>query len=438
MDPLYPDHGANKTYSHNPRSRDNSTASPPTTESLFQSLRLADTSPAGTPSFDTSSFPSSSSSRPPSSRGLASPAFQSPTLPHSTSFLHDQPPRHPSSYPSSYHQPPANLGNPAWFDTERHHQSQQPPLLRVEPAPEELQPPTSSPPLPSVETGAMSAVALPYDAGFSMGSRSSFTWPGVEQSHGLLGPDLNHYGSDASLTPPSGSRSVTASPPRHSLTAEQRELKRQRDQARHNSKMQARGRRTGSGSSSVYSPPSHLSELVTGASSMPVYTTAPPQISLLAEPPTSQYLPPFGSPIPDHHQSGMFQPQAHYPPPSYMAEYPYPPSSGPGLPSHYGRPMATDPNMGMYGQAPPAMGAGPHDATGQVRVVTPKPKPQCWEHGCNGRQFSTFSNLLRHQREKSGQATKSTCPNCGAEFTRTTARNGHLAHDKCKQKKAER
>ena len=27
------------------------------------------------------------------------------------------------------------------------------------------------------------------------------------------------------------------------------------------------------------------------------------------------------------------------------------------------------------------------------------------------------------------------CPNCGAEFTRTTARNGHLAHEKCKQRR---
>ncbi|KAF1824952.1 uncharacterized protein K489DRAFT_392947 [Dissoconium aciculare CBS 342.82] len=66
-----------------------------------------------------------------------------------------------------------------------------------------------------------------------------------------------------------------------------------------------------------------------------------------------------------------------------------------------------------------------------VRVLNQRPKPQCWDHGCNGRQFSTFSNLLRHQREKSGTAAKSYCPRCGAEFTRTTARNGHLAHDKC-------
>lgn len=78
-----------------------------------------------------------------------------------------------------------------------------------------------------------------------------------------------------------------------------------------------------------------------------------------------------------------------------------------------------------------------HDGPSAVRVVQSRPKPQCWEHGCNGRQFSTFSNLLRHQREKSGQAAKATCPDCGAEFTRTTARNGHLLHQKCKTKRAE-
>ncbi|KAF2862949.1 hypothetical protein K470DRAFT_262439 [Piedraia hortae CBS 480.64] len=70
-----------------------------------------------------------------------------------------------------------------------------------------------------------------------------------------------------------------------------------------------------------------------------------------------------------------------------------------------------------------------------MRAVNERPKPQCWEHGCNGRQFSTFSNLLRHQREKAGTAAKSKCPKCGAEFTRTTARNGHVAHDKCQDRR---
>ncbi|KAI0515090.1 hypothetical protein F5B22DRAFT_201446 [Xylaria bambusicola] len=71
----------------------------------------------------------------------------------------------------------------------------------------------------------------------------------------------------------------------------------------------------------------------------------------------------------------------------------------------------------------------------QPAIETSRPKPQCWEHGCNGRQFSTFSNLLRHQREKSGQAVKASCPNCGAEFTRTTARNSHLLRDKCNRER---
>ena len=69
---------------------------------------------------------------------------------------------------------------------------------------------------------------------------------------------------------------------------------------------------------------------------------------------------------------------------------------------------------------------------GELEIMSPRPKPQCWDHGCNGRQFSTFSNLLRHQREKSGSAMKAVCPYCGTEFTRTTARNGHMYGGKCK------
>ncbi|KAK5945960.1 hypothetical protein PMZ80_000099 [Knufia obscura] len=68
----------------------------------------------------------------------------------------------------------------------------------------------------------------------------------------------------------------------------------------------------------------------------------------------------------------------------------------------------------------------------EVDMGPNRQKPQCWDHGCNGRQFSTFSNLLRHQREKSGTANKARCPHCGTEFTRTTARNGHLYGGKCK------
>ncbi|OXV06304.1 hypothetical protein Egran_05927 [Elaphomyces granulatus] len=75
---------------------------------------------------------------------------------------------------------------------------------------------------------------------------------------------------------------------------------------------------------------------------------------------------------------------------------------------------------------------GSPEPESQVRVIESRPKPQCWDHGCNGREFSTFSNLLRHQRERSGAAAKSECPHCGAIFTRTTARNTHIAQGKCK------
>lgn len=87
------------------------------------------------------------------------------------------------------------------------------------------------------------------------------------------------------------------------------------------------------------------------------------------------------------------------------------------------------PLVGSNGREPISRSSG-SDSSSKL-LNHGRPKPQCWDHGCNGRQFSTFSNLLRHQREKSGSASKSYCPRCGAEFTRSTARNGHLAHDKC-------
>ena len=271
----------------------------------------------------------------------------------------------------------------------------------------------------------------------------------------LLSHDLHSYpSSDASMTPPPsiGCRSVTSSPPRSIFSPEARELKRQRDQVRRDTKIHVRARRADS-SSSVYSPPVTLADLTSGAASMPIYTTAPSGISLLSETTNmgpTQYLPPFSPPLTSEH--GLFS----YPQPTYMSEYStY--SASPNLAAHYppyvplspplsslpellvadiswrsSRSIMADPSM-MY--AVPSVMGSPTDSS-QVRVVQSRPKPQCWEHGCNGRQFSTFSNLLRHQREKSGQAAKASCPNCGAEFTRTTARNGHLLHDKCKAKRA--
>ncbi|KAL2199551.1 hypothetical protein P885DRAFT_30243 [Corynascus similis CBS 632.67] len=377
MDPIYISQGFDDACSHTPRSRAGSGVS--TTESLLQNLQLAETTSLETGSYTTS--------RPQSSQGLASPAYLSPSLSHSPGYLSTSFTQHQTPFPSL-------PSNPATSDPE----------CIINPA------------------------ALRRDRSYEV-RLSPDLWPTLiyqmmESNSGLMPPhDLGPYGSDTSLTPPSHSRSVTASPPRTTLTPEQRELKRQRDQARHNSKLQARSRRTDSASSSVYSPPVTLADMTTGASSMPIYTTAPSQISLLAEPTAQQYLPPFSPPLQDQNQAAMFT--SPYPSQPYLPEYPYPASTAPSLPSHYG--------LGMY-PVPPVLPPGPPEASGQVRVVHSRPKPQCWEHGCNGRQFSTFSNLLRHQREKSGQAAKATCPNCGAEFTRTTARNGHLLHDKCKKK----
>jgi hypothetical protein len=90
------------------------------------------------------------------------------------------------------------------------------------------------------------------------------------------------------------------------------------------------------------------------------------------------------------------------------------------------------PSIGMTMQPFPPVPLTLESSPAEIEIMPARPKPQCWDHGCNGRQFSTFSNLLRHQREKSGSAVKATCPHCGTEFTRTTARNGHMSGGKCK------
>lgn len=59
------------------------------------------------------------------------------------------------------------------------------------------------------------------------------------------------------------------------------------------------------------------------------------------------------------------------------------------------------------------------------------PNLRCWDHGCNGRFFTTLSNLKRHQREQSSSRASHLCPLCGAEFSRTTARNQHIQNQSC-------
>ncbi|KAH7030975.1 uncharacterized protein B0I36DRAFT_117139 [Microdochium trichocladiopsis] len=307
----------------------------------------------------------------------------------------------------------------------------------------------------------MSAMtALPYDSRVDFGvSRSSYTWPGLDPNADFLNNDFCSVGpsSDGGLSSSSAdSRSITSSPPHPTLTAEQRELKRQRDMARRDSKTSVRAHRAMSDFRASQSPPMSMNEY-NPANNLPIYTTVQPPLSLLSEPVTtlpgvSTYMPSYTSPPLSDQQSAMFTSSYEYMGISYNSGYPS--ASPPPPPSHTHthshaalspqyRPLQEHPGI-MYpapsmlhvgGPLPPVGGGNVVSEPGHVRVVQTRPKPQCWEHGCNGRQFSTFSNLLRHQREKSGQATKSSCPNCGAEFTRTTARNGHLLHDKCKQRK---
>lgn len=58
---------------------------------------------------------------------------------------------------------------------------------------------------------------------------------------------------------------------------------------------------------------------------------------------------------------------------------------------------------------------------------------RCWDHGCEGRKFSSLGNYRRHLREKNGHAKVFPCPDCGKAFTRSTARNYHKESGTCGQ-----
>ena len=163
----------------------------------------------------------------------------------------------------------------------------------------------------------------------SPGLVSSITWSfllsafltiliGHLESSPATTPMLSHdqfsmsHGSEASLTPPSTTRSLTSSPPRVSLTPQQRELKRQQDRVRRDSRLTQRIRRTNSNNSFVDSPPPMSMSDVTSAMSMSSYTTAPAPISLLTEPATSMatppYIPSYSPSLSEQHQgSQVFQ-----------------------------------------------------------------------------------------------------------------------------------
>ncbi|KAI6249789.1 putative C2H2-type zinc-finger transcription factor [Erysiphe necator] len=280
------------------------------------------------------------------------------------------------------------------------------------------------------------------------------TWPQFELHDQLFSPlnsPGNLYEEPELLTSSTYSRSPSSSPPHSRLNIEQRELKRRQDQVRRESKVSMRRVRSASRNSCHYSLSQRTSPDLLPKSEYSNNGTPSPLLSqfsiqnspaLSSTPFLSSYSPPINAQLPTeiYGQPFTLNPNNFTSATSYPMPYNAAPSDS-SLPTYLDgtQALALSPipdHVGIYGSQPPTVVAGKTETSEPVRVVNTRPKPQCWEHGCNGRQFSTFSNLLRHQREKSGAAQKSSCPHCGAEFTRTTARNGHLAHDKCKQRKS--
>ncbi|OBT60697.1 hypothetical protein VE03_09830 [Pseudogymnoascus sp. 23342-1-I1] len=320
-------------------------------------------------------------------------------------------------------------------------QSSQTPLLRLDLAQDQVIPPSRSSYTSEANPYSQSSMSTmgvqyypPFDAALN---RPSYPWPVFDQStnyqegSGLLDP----FNEQAIVS--SDSRSISSSPPRGMFTTEQRELKRQRDQARRDTKEQMRRDRSSSNSyhPSLSTTPDIIPRSLSGYSQP---TSAP--MSSVNLPLQQQ---PYMSPphIPSTQSPELYQ--APYPMINdFQGGYLLPYTTAPGEPSitsHSSHPvtmppMTSGPEMQFYYGNQQQTGAS-HDSPDTVRVVHSRPKPQCWDHDCNGRKFSTFSNLLRHQREKSGMASKPACPKCGAEFTRTTARNGHMQHEKCKQRR---
>ncbi|KIW00902.1 uncharacterized protein PV09_07649 [Verruconis gallopava] len=132
-----------------------------------------------------------------------------------------------------------------------------------------------------------------------------------------------------------------------------------------------------------------------------------------AQTPTSGYAPSYVS-AHDHYAHSQYQPSYGQQASTYL------PHPTPG----YSSPYAAGP---VY-TTPPGIRPERESRTGRNRDG----EYRCYQHGCNGKKFSTLSNLLRHERERGGNVNKAICEKCGAEFTRTTARNSHRDNNKCK------
>ena len=57
-------------------------------------------------------------------------------------------------------------------------------------------------------------------------------------------------------------------------------------------------------------------------------------------------------------------------------------------------------------------------------------RPRCFDHGCEGRTFSSMENFRRHIRERDHD-TRVVCDLCGVSFSRKSNRDKHVLSGKC-------
>lgn len=141
---------------------------------------------------------------------------------------------------------------------------------------------------------------------------------------------------------------------------------------------------------------------------------------------------------PDDEPTLQFNPPSICPPKPPSSHHP-PPLQTPPLTSTESSSPRNNPNL-----SPPPLTSTSPSSPHNNPTPSPPPPPQpthppphpptdlrCHDHNCNGRLFTTRSNLQRHRREKSHARLQCRCPRCGAVFSRTTARNTHVASGSC-------
>ncbi|KAL4995965.1 hypothetical protein BDV10DRAFT_122710 [Aspergillus recurvatus] len=106
-------------------------------------------------------------------------------------------------------------------------------------------------------------------------------------------------------------------------------------------------------------------------------------------------------------------------------------ASDPPRPVRHGQPCGV--GTARPSQAAPGQAQEPSrlKAAFTGSISDPDATIRCWDHGCEGRKFSSVGNYRRHLREKNGQAKVHPCPDCGRVFTRSTARNFHRQSGTC-------